>query len=99
MVQSSYQKERTQLNKLATNVEVFFYFTRHARNEMALDNIEPVTVQRILQRGAVVRVEQNRFEETWNVEGRDHDGNLITVVAVAQSEGMTIKIITAWRRK
>lgn len=63
---------------------------------MRKDKIEQVTVERVLKRGAVVRVEQNSFEETWNVEGRDHNGNHITVVVVPLPDEMTIKIITVW---
>ena len=51
----------------------------------------------MLCRCAVVRVEQNRFEETWNARGGDVDGRQINAVVVAYEDTVTIKIVTVWR--
>lgn len=51
----------------------------------------------MLRRCSVVRVEQNRFEETWNADGSDTDGKRMTVVVVAFEDTIAIKVVTAWR--
>jgi hypothetical protein len=64
---------------------------------MAKDKVTELDVRSMLRRCAVVRVEQNRFEETWNAQGSDADGKRITAVVVAYEDIVTIKVVTVWR--
>jgi hypothetical protein len=66
---------------------------------MEKDRIGKLDVTAMLRRCRVVAAEQNRFEECWTAEGGDLDGNQITAIVVAYDERMTIKVITAWRRR
>ncbi len=77
--------------------EVRFRFREHALVEMAKDKVTELDVRSMLCRCAVVRVEQNRFEETWNARGGDVDGRQINAVVVAYEDTVTIKIVTVWR--
>lgn len=92
-----FHNEGARLRKLASNAGVSYKWREHALAEMVKDDINKTEIINLLKRCKVVRVEQNRFEETWNAEGCDVDGNPIVVVLVVYEEHMTIKVVTAWR--
>lgn len=98
MPQECFHDEAKRLRDLAKNPRLSLKITKHAREEMDKDNIKVLSILSMLKRCKVVRVEQNRFEETWNAEGSDIDGNPMTVVVVAYEDRIKIKVITAWAR-
>ena len=92
----AHHDEGRRLRELASRPDVHFRFREHALDEMAKDGITILDVRSMLRRCSVVRVEQNRFEETWNAEGSDTDGKRMTVVVVANEDMIAIKVVTAW---
>lgn len=96
MTNSSYENEGSRLRALASNRGVSFKFTRHSREEMDKDGIREADVISALCRCSVVRVEQNRFEPTWNAVGSDLDGRTMTIVVVPYEDRIKIKVITVW---
>lgn len=83
---------------MESNTCVRYRWCEHTLDEMRKDGIDKLDVIAMPKRCKVVRVEQNRFEETWNAEGGDCDGNPITAVVVAYEDRITIKVVTSWRR-
>lgn len=69
-------------------------FTKHAREEMAKDEILSADVDRVLSFGVVTWVE-TRKEELWHIEGNDVDGRAIRLVVVVYPEEPAVKIVTA----
>jgi len=96
MANSAYENEGSRLRTLASSDGVSFKFTRHSREEMAKDGIHEADVMSALCRCSVVRVEQNRFETTWNAVGGDLDGRTMTIVVVPYEDRIKIKVITVW---
>lgn len=96
MGQAVFHDEGRRIRSLAKNDAINFTYRRHALDEMRKDNITKPDVEFMLRSCRVNCVEQNRFEETWNVYGRDADGRAVQAVVVAYEEEVLIKIITAW---
>lgn len=99
MKRQSHDDVTRRLHELAKRSETGFRYTRHALDEMRADQVSKLDVHYVLKRCPVVRVEQNRMEETWNVRGRDADGRMIEIVLVAYERELKIKIITVWRAR
>jgi hypothetical protein len=89
----------SKLRALASNTKVRLVFSDHSLEEMAKDNISQLSIRSMLRRCSVVRVEQNRFQETLEAKGTDVAGNQITVVVVVYEDVIKIKVVTAWATK
>jgi len=84
------------LRALARDPGVRLRFREHALREMAKDGIAQPDILSMLKRCSVVKVEQNRVEETWNAVGTDRDETRITAVILVDEIVITIKVVTAW---
>lgn len=97
MPDGGHEDKGRRLRALASKPGVSYRLTKHAREEMAKDNISLLALRSMLKRCAVIMVEQSNFEETWRATGHDVDGNSITAIVVAYESIITIKVITAWK--
>lgn len=88
--------ETRRIHALARDPATRWKWTGHAEARMRERGITRLDVRAVLQRGAVVRVEIPRLEETWNVRGRDGDGRPLEVVVAARDEALIVTVITAW---
>ncbi|WP_299436760.1 DUF4258 domain-containing protein [uncultured Rhodospira sp.] len=91
-----YHDETRRIHALARDPATRWKWTGHAEARMRERDISRLDVRTVLQRGAVVRVEQPRFEVTWNVRGRDGDGRPLEIVVVARDDALFVTVITAW---
>lgn len=90
-----FEHEAGRLRNLA-GAEPAYWFTKHAREEMAKDDIARIDVETMLGRCRVTLVEESQGEETWRAEGPDFDGRQIAAVVVAYEGRHEVKVITAW---
>jgi hypothetical protein len=97
MPQDSHHAESARLRKLASDPSIRYKWIERKLKKIEERGISKFDIISLLKRCNVVRVEQSNFEETWNAQGMDVDGNSITVVVVAYEDRTTIKVITAWR--
>jgi hypothetical protein len=98
MPKNQYTDQGRRLRALARDTSVQFRWTRHALEEMNSDNITRNDVRTVLRKGLVIRVESNRYEETWNCLGIDLDERKIEIVVVANENELSIKVITVWKK-
>jgi Domain of unknown function (DUF4258) len=91
-------KETAMLRQVIGNPNVRFRFTRHARDEMAADQIIEADVRYVLGRYGVSWVEWKK-DEIWHVEGLDVDGRSIRVVITVIVDIVVVKIITVMELK
>lgn len=94
MAQSPLPNETARLRKLISDPHCNIRFTRHAREEMAKDEILAEDINRVLASGSVTWVETKQ-DVLWHVEGRDLDGRSIRVVLAPDENDAAIKIVTA----
>ena len=91
-------KETALLRQAIGNPQVRFQFTRHAREEMAADQIIEADVRHVLTKYGVSWVEWKK-DEIWHIEGLDIDGRSIRVVLTLHADIVVVKIITVMELK
>jgi hypothetical protein len=92
----AFEHEAGRLRKLARAIGVLFFYTEHAERELKKDSIFKITVENMLRRCSVSKVEDCDGEEGWRAEGKDNDNRRITSIVVPYEEHNEIKIVTGW---
>ena len=87
-------QETARLRAVMENPHRRLRFTRHAREEMANDEIIEADVSRVLRLGQVCWLEF-KADELWHVEGKDVDERSIRLVVAVHDDEVVVKIITA----
>ena len=99
MTKAQWIYESKCLRQLAKSPETGWAFRKHAEEEMKKDNILSSDVINVVSRGFIADVELVNGRGRFQVDGRNVDGEMITVVAEPDEERARIKIVTAWKTR
>ena len=99
MTKPQWSFESKCLRELAKRPDTVWVFRKHADEEMAKDDILSSDVINVVSRGYVATAERPYDRWRFQVNGRNVDGEMITVVAEPDETKGKIKIITAWKSR